>query len=130
MIVGEHGEYDVCTGGFGRVAGGAGALLEKEPGFFGRAIIYGKVVSGLEQVHRHCRAHVSKTNESDFHKFAPVIQLAIVDADEMMSDSESVPKIRVHHFWMISAPLSVATSLFVAARPMDTYKLDSLDLLL
>lgn len=74
MIIGEHSEYNLHE----RLQRGRqqrARLDLKAAWLLGGTVVYGEVVSGLQQVHRHCCAHVSQANESNFHDFSLLILL-------------------------------------------------------
>jgi hypothetical protein len=53
--------------GIGNVLGLMSAECYQRIGFTGTAVEYGDIVSGLQQISRHRRAHVPQSDESNFH---------------------------------------------------------------
>ncbi len=67
VIVREHREDDLGVTGARDIGSGLGAKVDQRLNLVGRPVVYGEIVTRSDQAQRHPRAHLSESDEADFH---------------------------------------------------------------
>jgi len=91
VIIRQHRDQYLTAACPGNIGGLVCAELDERAAFPGTAIEHAHVVSGLDEVGRHRRAHASESDKSKFHKYSVYVgQLdALQRCHELRTDMQS-----------------------------------------